>query len=438
MPAVGARLLGGNEGGIGSRCVQIRGRHGGLVASVALTFFGEDETVALGRKDMVSAVLRASQSRRKARLVAFYLPQFHPIPENDRWWGKGFTEWTNVARARPLFRGHGQPHVPADLGFYDLRVPELRSAQAELARNHGIEAFCYWHYWFSGKRLLGRPFDEVLASGEPDFPFCLAWANEAWTRTWLGNGQMLQDQTYSVEDDERHARWLAAAFSDERYLRIRGRPAFLVYRPTHLPNPRRTTDTIRRECVKLGLSEPYLIGINADCPTADCRVIGFDATLDFEPQLGDLPDYNVDGPTLSKLRRNLSSGVGSGRLRVYDYAEARNLMARRRRGFNFPFYPSIVVRWDSTPRRGHRGIVFLDSTPDRFESGLASLVRDGLGKPLEDRLIWVNAWNEWAEGNHLEPDVDHGLAYLSVVKHVVETRADDTIGRRAEESTASS
>src|ERR671925_1451295 len=162
-----------------------------------------------------------------ARLIAFYLPQFHPVPENDEWWGSGFTEWANVARARPAFRGHYQPHLPGELGFYDLRLPEVRAAQAELAASHGIEGFCWWHYWFEGRRLLGRPFDDVLASGEPSFPFCLAWANESWSRRWLGEERdILQEQTYSPRDDAQHARWLTRAFADQRYVRVEGRPLY--------------------------------------------------------------------------------------------------------------------------------------------------------------------------------------------------------------------
>ena len=166
---------------------------------------------------------RTTTPTHRARLIAFYLPQFYPIPENDRWWGPGFTEWTSVVRSRPLFRGHRQPRIPADLGFYDLRLPETRVAQAALAAAHGIEGFCYWHYWFGGERLLERPFEEVLRSGEPDFGFCLAWANQPWTDTWLGTGRVLQPQHYSAEDDVRHARWLTEAFADHRYLTVDGR-----------------------------------------------------------------------------------------------------------------------------------------------------------------------------------------------------------------------
>ena len=222
-----------------------------------------------------------------ARLIAFHLPQFHPILENDQWWGQGFTEWTNVTKAKPLFRGHYQPRLPTDLGYYDLRVPEARAAQAELARSYGIEGFCYWHYWFHGNRLLERPVDEILASGEPDFPFCLAWANESWTRSWLGDErEVLVEQKYSEKDDRLHARWLARAFADPRYIHVNGRPMLVVYRPMDLPEAQRTTDIFREECRRLGQPEPYLVGIDAHCPGTDMRQFGFDTTEHHEPQLG--------------------------------------------------------------------------------------------------------------------------------------------------------
>ena len=169
----------------------------------------------------------------KARVIAFYLPQFHPIPENDEWWGKGFTEWTNTAKAKPLFPGHYQPHVPADLGFYDLRVPETRIAQAEMAKEYGIEGFCYYHYWFAGKRLLERPFDEVLNSGMPDFPFCLCWANQTWTGIWHGSpDRVLIEQTYPGPEDEEVILIICCkAFHDQRYIKVDGKPMFLVYCP---------------------------------------------------------------------------------------------------------------------------------------------------------------------------------------------------------------
>ncbi|HEX5272668.1 MAG TPA: glycoside hydrolase family 99-like domain-containing protein, partial [Gemmataceae bacterium] len=219
------------------------------------------------------------------RLVAFYLPQYHPIPENDAWWGPGFTEWRNVVRARPLFPGHYQPHLPADLGFYDLRVPEARAAQADLARAHGIHGFCYYHYWFGGRRLLERPFAEVLATGRPDFPFCLCWANENWTRAWDGQTRhMLVGQTYSEEDDVNHLRWLATAFRDPRYIRVEGKPLFLVYRALRIPSPLSTTTRWREEARKLGVGELYLCRVESfPDERGDPAALGFDAAVEFQP-----------------------------------------------------------------------------------------------------------------------------------------------------------
>src|SRR5690242_15190569 len=198
------------------------------------------------------------------RLIAFYLPQYHPIPENDLWWGKGFTEWTSVAKAKPLFRKHYQPHLPADLGFYDLRLPETRSAQAQLARENGIYGFCYYHYWFNGKLLLERPFNEVLASSQPDFPFCLCWANENWTRAWDGlEHDILVAQEYDAEDDRRHIHWLVEAFRDRRYIRVNGKPLLLVYRVSNLPDPLQTASLWREEAHKLGIGDIYLATVES-------------------------------------------------------------------------------------------------------------------------------------------------------------------------------
>ena len=315
------------------------------------------------------------QDQSIARLLAFYLPQFHPIPENDVWWGKGFTEWTNVAKAKPLFPGHYQPHIPAHLGFYDLRVAETREAQARLARAYGIEGFCYWHYWFSSKRLLERPFNDVLASGRPDFPFCLAWANETWSRRWLGEEkEVLIKQTYPPDDDVRHIRWLMKAFADPRYVRVQGRPVFLIYRPGDLPEPARTLDTFRRECRREKMEEPFLIAVNAHA-SADPRALGFDDSMDFEPQLGAMPGPLEDGT------------------KIYDYPTGRERM-KARKNPNAEI-PCIFVSWDNTARRGENGIVFINSTPAAFEAGLREVVERVRHKPHEERLVFVNAWNEW-------------------------------------------
>ena len=200
-----------------------------------------------------------------ARVIAFYLPQFHPIPENDVWWGTGFTEWTNVAKAKPMFRGHKQPRLPADLGFYDLRVPETREKQAELARNAGVEAFCYWHYWWGhGKRIIERPFEEVRDSGKPDFPFCLAWANQSWTGIWHGNpGSVLMKQEYPGHaDEELHFRWAQKAFEDSRYVRVDGKPMFVIFAPHDMPSTAAFCDHWRDLARKAGYPGLYLVAIS--------------------------------------------------------------------------------------------------------------------------------------------------------------------------------
>jgi hypothetical protein len=360
-----------------------------------------------------------------ARLVAFYLPQFHPIPENDAWWGKGFTEWTNVTRAKPLFSGHFQPRQPGQLGFYDLSNAETRAAQAEMARSHGIEGFCYWHYWFEGSRLLERPFDEVLTSGEPNFPFCLAWANHDWSRAWMGDTKdVLVKQSYSSQDDQRHARWLVRAFSDRRYLRIGDRPIFVIYQPHSLPNPQVTTGTFRNECVRQGLPEPYLVGINNAGSAADARTLGFDETLIHQPYLWALPGAGDGGSRARRflrclrhrLPRNLRHRTFSPCLKVYDYSEALRLMAERE--VNYPHIPCLFVGWDNTARRGRDAIIVLNATPEKFEAALRDVVKLVSHKPFEQRLVFLNAWNEWAEGMYLEPDQRWGASFLEAVRRV--------------------
>ena len=226
---------------------------------------------------------QVERSEPRVRAIAFYLPQFHPIPENDGWWGPGFTEWSNVTRAQPNFDGHYEPHLPADLGFYDLRVPETREQQAELARAHGIHGFCYYYYWFAGKRLLERPIEEMRASGRPDFPICLCWANENWTRRWDGaDREVLIAQNPSPADDERLIRDLLAHFRDPRYIRVGGRPLFMVYRVGVLPDVRASAAIWRDICRREGIGELYLCAAKT-YDTGDPAQYGFDAAVEFPP-----------------------------------------------------------------------------------------------------------------------------------------------------------
>ena len=355
----------------------------------------------------------------KIKPLAIYLPQFHPTPENNAWWGKGFTEWTNVTKARPLFRGHYQPRLPADFGFYDLRCKETHLDQIRAAKAHHIYGFAYYHYWFAGKRLLHQPIDLVLHNPDLGFPFCLFWANETWSRRWLGEEkEVLIEQTYDFDDDRAHARWLIHAFRDERYITVGERPVFIIYRPTFFPDIARTLDIFRRECTLNRIADPYFIGSNSHASTTDLRSLGFDAVLDFQPQLGCLQDPFNDSPSLNRLLRNLRIGVYSAKLKVYDYEEANRLM---RRELPYPYMPCTCVGWDNSPRRGDKGVILSNSTPEKFGAFFRHDVERllGMGFPEQQNFIFLNAWNEWAEGNHLEPDTMYGSRFLEQVRRIM-------------------
>lgn len=348
------------------------------------------------------------QSVARMRSIALYLPQFHPIPENDEWWGRGFTEWTNVVRATPQYRWHRQPHLPAELGFYDLRVPEVRQAQADLASRYGISGFCYYHYWFHGRRVLERPFAEVLADHEPDFPFCLCWANENWTRAWDGGKrELLLSQTYSEEDDLRHIAWLASAFRDPRYIRIDGRPLFLVYRADRLPDPRATAERWRREARRLGIGELFLSRVESSPEErGDPTEIGFDAAVEFQP------DHLLMAQGFTRrLGRRLTKSRGYYRHKWIDYdviverAMAKPLTPYVR-------FPGVMPAWDNAARRRTGATIVRGSSPRLFEEWVAATVARNAGRGLAGEFLFVNAWNEWAEGNHLEPCERWGHGYL--------------------------
>jgi lipopolysaccharide biosynthesis protein len=353
-------------------------------------------------------------SVQNVRAIAFYLPQYHPIPENDAWWGKGFTEWRNVTQAKPLFKGHYQPHLPADLGFYDLRLPEARQAQAELAKAYGIHGFCYYHYWFNGKRLLERPFNDVLSSGEPDFPFCLCWANENWTRRWDGQDkQILAEQVYSEEDDRLHMQWLAQAFRDPRYIRIDNKPLFLIYRAAKIPNPHRTAEVWREEAHRLGIGDIVLCRVESFTDEhTDPQLIGFDAAVEFQPdwtQLGQPLQRGRSWHWARKLRIAEKAYINNT---IYDYADTIERMLAKP-SVDYQRFPCVTPAWDNASRRKNgNATIFRDSTPELYEYWLREVVRRELAEESSDRIIFINAWNEWAEGNHLEPCQKWGHAYL--------------------------
>jgi hypothetical protein len=369
------------------------------------------------------------------RLIAFYLPQFHPIRENNEWWGPGFTEWTNVAKAKPLFRGHAQPRVPADLGFYDLRVAETREAQAQMARDCGVEGFCYWHYWFgNGRRLLERPFEEVLALGKPDFPFCLAWANQSWTGIWHGNpGQTLIDQLYPGQQDEAaHFNWALRAFRDDRYMRVDGKPIFVVFAPHDMPSTASFIAHWRALAQEAGLPGIYFVAISNLYQAGvdryrDAIYAPFDAVTPLTPQdyLEPMFGFRKKPTTVQRLRRltprkvwnRLTGQMQPLPLRV-DYAD---VVARALHDMpDDPRYlPCVLPNWDNTPRSGGRGVVYENSTPALYETYLRKAVDKASRHPAGHDIVFLKAWNEWAEGNYLEPDLQYGHAYLDATRRVI-------------------
>ncbi len=381
-----------------------------------------------------------------ARFIAFYLPQYHPTPQNDEWWGKGFTEWTNVAKAKPLFRGHIQPHIPADLGFYDLRLAEVREQQAELAREAGIEGFCYWHYWFgNGKRILERPFTEVLESGKPDFPFCLGWANESWSsKSWtnkssFSNDSLLMAQVYSEEDYVQHFYAVLPAFKDKRYIKVDGKPLFYIYRPLNLPDPKRFVDIWHKLALENGLKGIHLVAMTANTSFRALGVVGKGMVR--IPPLNEagkyyktLLDYGFDAVNSRggaraefKIRGRLKTFIEAGISRLlkikllhrYNHKHINdNLFVNEDKWENV--YPTILPCWDRSPRSGRDATILYNSTPAVFEDIVRKAVDLVKNKAPEHQIIFIQSWNEWGEGNYMEPDLIYGKGYIESLRKVVD------------------
>ncbi len=341
------------------------------------------------------------------RAIAFYLPQFHPIPENDAWWGKGFTEWRGVAAAKPGFVGHYQPRIPADLGFYDLRVPETRMAQADMARAYGLHGFCYYHYWFNGRRLLERPLNEVLASGEPDFPFCVCWANENWTRRWDGrNHEVLIAQEYGGDWETRFIRDLLSTLDDRRYIRVDGRPLILVYRPSSLPDPAAAAKIWREVCRAEGIGEIYLANVHSFDLT-DPRAIGYDAAVEFPPMNQKV--WKFDNKHLQLLDPAFRGDVNNYSWMVDG--------ALKRPDPGYVWLRGAFPGWDNTPRVGPRARIFAGNQSGEYQRWLSELVEwTSRHRRDDEQLVFINAWNEWGEGAYLEPDISNGHKFLEATR----------------------
>lgn len=377
---------------------------------------------------------------KKARVIAFYLPQFHPVPENDLWWGKGFTEWTNVAKAKPQFRGHVQPKIPADLGFYDLRMPETRQAQADMARDCGIEGFCYWHYWFgNGKRILEMPFNEVLKTGKPDFPFCLGWANHSWsTKTWETNKAFQKDkifleQTYGdVEDYKKHFEFALTAFRDERYITVDGKPLFLIFAPDKFPDIDKFIKLWNELAIENGLKGIHFVGTLSSVGRFDqgvrhdylsdaksryekLKANGFDAINSSDLRFAEIKSVGMYRKMFDRLFNHIFTG---SRIEKYDYKKIiKNFFIDEDK--EEWVYPTIIPRWDKTPRVGRRAYMYTGTTPELFEQHVRDAVDIVKDKEPEHRIIFLKSWNEWGEGNFMEPDLEFGHGFLDALKNVI-------------------
>lgn len=343
-----------------------------------------------------------SAKTQSVRTVAFYLPQFHPTPENDAWWGKGFTEWTNVTKAQPLFDGHYQPHLPTDFGFYDLRLRQTRREQIAVARAHGIDAFCYHYYWFSGRRLLHEPLDDMLSDVASDMPFCICWANESWTRRWdAADHKVLIEQHYLPEDSLQFIQDIAPLLRDARYLKVDGRPLLIVYRLQHLPDAPASIAIWRAYCREVGIGEIHVCAALTH-GNDSYQQFGCDSGVEFPP-------HNMRCESVAGAMRFKEPFFGY----ALQYADIARSFLQRQYGEGARVFKTVFPSWDNTARTGSRAVVVLNGTPENYSRWLgATLAATRQQAPMQDQLVFINAWNEWAEGCHLEPDRKYGDAFL--------------------------
>lgn len=356
------------------------------------------------------------------KIYAYYLPQYHPIKENDEWWGKGFTEWVSVAKARPLFKNHYQPIIPGELGFYDLRLPETREQQAELAKEHGVSGFCYWHYWLgNGKRLLEKPFNEVLESKSPDFPFFLGWANHSWKGVFFGSGgQTLVEQTYGgYEDFKLHFDYLLKAFVDPRYVRVDDKPVIHIFNPKGIPDCKKYMEYWRKLAVDAGLKGLHIVGENL--LVEEKEIYSVDAVTYSHHR--EIENRNFKNKYFRWISRNILRIPGT--LRVFQYKDAMKFFLRNKSTPSGE-YPCLVPGWDTTARLQKKAVILKDSTPELFKQHVLEVFDSIKHKPDEEKIVYLKSWNEWAEGNYMEPDLKFGRGYLEALRDALKENEEKT------------
>lgn len=364
----------------------------------------------------------------KPRIIAFYLPQFHPLPENDEWWGKGFTEWTNVGKAKPLFKGHDQPRVPTELGYYDLRLPQVREEQAKLAREAGIEGFMYWHYWFgNGKTIMADIFKEVLDSGHPNYPFCLGWANHSWyNKLWNKDGtssnKLLIEQTYPGYDDVKiYFDSLLPAFNDCRYIKVDGKPLFYIFDPINLPET--YINYFKDLAIRAGLPGIYFVA-NVVNPLSDKSIFlkkGYDAVTYQRLNSGSGwlgKTFGIYGEKAYMILRRIKNFLTHRPPRMESYAKVSKCFITSLEE-DRDVIPTIIPQWDHTPRSGWNGLFLIKSTPELFKKVVLRTIETIKNKRPQEQIIFLKSWNEWGEGNYMEPDLTHGRGYIEALKEAL-------------------
>ena len=360
----------------------------------------------------------------KPRIIALYLPQYHPFPENDEWWGKGFTEWTSVARAKPLFKGHYQPRIPADLGFYDLRLPIVREQQAELAREAGIEGFCYWHYWFgNGKQLMAEIIDEVIATGKPDYPFCLGWANHSWyaknwnTKDTGKKDRLLIEQTFPGDDDIRHHyEYALKAFKDPRYIKVDNKPFFMIFKANDIPS--NFIELWNKWALEDGFDGVYFVGnVDANDDASSYTQKGFSAVV--KDRIGEQRKaastrHNKSKVAALKYMFDRIIKVLEGKpAQIFSYESCIEAYLDEKDDMRDDVIPSLIPDFDHSPRSGRNGYIVHGSTPALFQKYVRHLL--DLVNKKKNKIILLRSWNEWGEGNYMEPDLKNGKAYIETL-----------------------